>query len=54
VLVAEVVAEHGGGLAAGVVVDVLVALVGLFWRVDEFLNLGHRYPPPGGCGKLED
>jgi hypothetical protein len=49
---AEVVTEHGGGRTARVVVDVLVALVRLFWRGDEFLNFGHWYPPRGAVENM--
>jgi hypothetical protein len=44
-LVAEVLAEHGLGWAAGVVVGVLEALVRCVGLLDELVGVEHGYPP---------
>src|ERR1035437_4585609 len=49
---AEIFAVHRGCFAAVIVVEVVVALVRQFRLVYEFVHLGHRVPPPGGCGNL--
>jgi hypothetical protein len=52
VLMAVVLAAHGVGWAASVVVDVLEARVRTVGILDVFCDFGHGYPPRG-CGKLD-
>ena len=52
---AEVLADDGGFRAAGLVVEVLEALVELVGMLLVWACVVHEYPPtplPGGCGKV--
>jgi len=50
---AEVLAADGGGGAAGVVGEVLEALVEVVGSLDVGVGVEHvGYPPPGGCGNM--
>jgi hypothetical protein len=53
VLVAVILAAHGFGRAAGLVVDVFIARVWTVGILDVFCDFGHGYPPRGACGKLD-
>ena len=50
---AEVLADDGGFRAAGLVVEVLEALVELVWMLLVWACVVHGYPPPPSRGAVE-